>query len=142
MLDRIWFGMPLENMLGVVGITSVPVGIGFAIGNALAPREGGKGAKAMTGGQGDLLAAAGGAIVLALNIAPTEEPLRLAQELGWLRLSLLVGASLLLPYLIVFEAEFGGRHDRRAHDDTLVFPAGPSGTPEVRVLSYHRTTRG
>ncbi|MGH2794453.1 MAG: DUF2391 family protein [Actinomycetota bacterium] len=123
MLDRIRFGMPVENLLGIVALTSVPITIGFAIGNALAPQEGGKGAKSMRGGQGDLLAAAAGAIVLALNIAPTEEPVRLAQELGWLRLSLIVGASLLLPYLIVFEAEFGGRHDRRAHDGAHQYPS-------------------
>src|SRR5688572_17861128 len=123
LLDRVSLEMPLENLIGVVAITAAPVGIGFAIGSALAPKEGGTGSERMKGGQGDLLAAAGGAVVLALNIAPTEEPVRLAQELDWLRLTFLVGVSLLLPYLIVFEAEFGGRHDRRAHEGVAQHPS-------------------
>lgn len=115
--------MPVENLLGVVALTSVPIGIGFAIGNALAPKEGGEGSERMRGGQGDLLAAAAGAVVLALNIAPTEEPVRLGQELDWVRLTALVAASLLLPYLIVFEAEFDGKHDRRAHSGATQYPS-------------------
>jgi putative integral membrane protein (TIGR02587 family) len=123
LLDRIRLDMPVENLLGIVALTSVPVGIGFAIGNALAPEQGAEGSEKMRGGQGDLLAAAAGAVVLALNIAPTEEPIRLGQELGWIRLTLLVGASLLLPYLIVFEAEFGGKHDRRSHAGAAQHPS-------------------
>ena len=123
LLARIHLGMPVENIIGVLALTAVPIGIGFAIGNALAPQGGQDGSERMSGGQGDLLAAAGGAVVLALNIAPTEEPIRLAQELGWVRLALLVGMSLLLPYLIVFEAEFGGRHSRRAHAGATQHPS-------------------
>ena len=126
-LDRIQLDMPLENLLGVVALTSIPIGIGFAIGAALAPASGGKGSERMEGGQGDLLAAAAGAVVLALNIAPTEEPVRLGQELGWIRLVALVVISLLLPYVIVFEAEFGGRHLRRGHP-------GPTQHPSTETL--------
>ena len=127
LLDRIRLGMPIENLIGVVALTSAPIAIGFAIGSALAPKEGAEGSERMRGGQGDLLAAAGGAVVLALNIAPTEEPVRLAQELDWLRLTLLVALSLLLPYVIVFEAEFGGRHHRRGH-------GGPTQHPSTETL--------
>lgn len=127
LLDRIRLGMPIENLIGVVALTSAPIAIGFAIGSALAPKQGAEGSERMRGGQGDLLAAAGGAVVLALNIAPTEEPIRLSQELGWLRLTLLVGLSLLLPYVIVFEAEFGGRHHRRGH-------GGPTQHPSTETL--------
>lgn len=123
LLDRINFGMPVENLFGVLAVTSAPIGIGFAVGSALAPKEGAAGSERMRGGQGDLLAAAGGAVLLALNIAPTEEPIRLAQELDWLRLTLVVGISLVLSYLIVFEAEFGGRHDRRAHGGVTQHPS-------------------
>lgn len=123
LLDRVRLDMPVENLLGVVALTSAPIGIGFAVGSALAPREGAEGSERMRGGQGDLLAAAGGAVLLALNIAPTEEPVRLAQELDWLRLTLLIAISLLLSYLIVFEAEFGGRHHRRAHGGVTQHPS-------------------
>jgi putative integral membrane protein (TIGR02587 family) len=127
LLHRIRLDMPFENLLGIVGLTAVPIGIGFAIGSALAPVGGAEGSERMKGGEGDLLAAAGGAIVLALNIAPTEEPIRLSQEMDWIRLGLLVGMSLLLPYLIVFEAEFGGKHHRRAH-------GGPTQHPSTETL--------
>ena len=123
LLARIHFDMPASSLVGVLALTSIPIGIGFAIGNALAPQGGEEGSERMSGGQGDLLAAAGGAVVLALNIAPTEEPVRLAQELGWVRLAMLVGMSLLLPYLIVFEAEFGGRHIRRTHTGATQHPS-------------------
>ncbi len=123
LLDRITFAAPPENTLGSIGLLAIPFGLGFAVGSALAPREGAEGAKSMTGPSGDFLAAAGGAIVLALNIAPTEEPVRLSQELDWFRLTLLVGVSLILPYLIVFEAEFGGKDTRRAADGASQRPS-------------------
>lgn len=122
LLDRIQIGMPHAIVTGTIALTAVPIMIGFAIGNALAPREGGKGSERMAGGAGDLLAAAGGAILLALNIAPTEEPILLAGELGWARLGLIVGVSLLLPYLIVFYAEFEGADARRASDGATQGP--------------------
>lgn len=122
LLDRVRIGMPLGAFIGTIALTAVPITIGFAIGNALAPKEGGKGSDQMAGGAGDLLAAAGGAILLALNIAPTEEPILLASELGWARQATLVGASLVLPYLIVFYAEFGGAEARRASDGATQGP--------------------
>jgi uncharacterized membrane protein len=83
---------------------------------ALAPRRGGEKAENVTGGGGDLLVASAGALVSALNIAPTAEPILLAAELDGVRLGLLVVASLVLPYLMVFYAEFGGREQRIASD--------------------------
>lgn len=122
LLDRIRFGMPLSQFAGTVALSAAPIAIGFAIGNALAPEEGGEGSERMTGNAGDLFASAAGAVFLALNIAPTEEPIQLASELDWIRLTLLVAASLVLPYVIVFYAEFGGRATRRASDGATQGP--------------------
>jgi putative integral membrane protein (TIGR02587 family) len=122
LLGRIGPHSPLENVLGMTALTAIPVSLGFAVGSALAPRSGGEGAKDIPAGAGDLLVAAGGALVFALNIAPTEEPLRLAAELDGVRLGLLLVASLLLPYLMVFFAEFGGRERRRASDGATQGP--------------------
>jgi putative integral membrane protein (TIGR02587 family) len=122
LLDRIQVGAPGANTFGKIGLVTIPLGLGFAVGSALAPREGGEGAKEMTGPAADFLAAAAGVIVLALNIAPTEEPIRIAQELDWIRLGLLVVASIVLPYLIVFEAEFSGKGRRRAADGATQRP--------------------
>lgn len=122
LLRRIDPGMSLRSVAGIVALTTIPVSIGFAIGNALAPTKGAAGASEMKGPAADLIAAAGGAIVFVLNIAPTEEPVLLAGELSIAYLLLLVAASLVLPYLIVFYAEFGGRHRRLASDGATQGP--------------------
>ena len=122
LLDRVGAETSLENVLGVVALTSIPVSIGFSVGAALAPRNGAEKSEEIPSGGGDLLVAAGGALVFALNIAPTEEPIMLAAELDGVRLVLLVVASLVLPYLMVFYAEFGGREHRVASDGATQGP--------------------
>ncbi len=122
LLDRVSGETSLENMFGVVALTAIPVSVGFSIGVALAPRTGAEKSEEIPSGGGDLLVAAGGALVFALNIAPTEEPILLAAELDVIRLVLLVVASLVLPYLMVFYAEFGGREHRVASDGATQGP--------------------
>lgn len=112
LLDRIEPSMPAYNVLGVIALTSIPTSLGFALGNALAPESGGEGAEDMKGHGGDLLAAAAGAVVLSLNIAPTQEPVLIAYQLDLWRLIGLVIVSVVLSFLIVFYAEFGGRQSR------------------------------
>jgi putative integral membrane protein (TIGR02587 family) len=122
LLDRVGQETSPENVLGVAALTAIPVSIGFSIGVALAPRSGAEKSEQIPGGGGDLLVAAAGALVFALNIAPTEEPVLLAGELDGVRLGLLVVASLVLPYLMVFYAEFGGREHRVASDGATQGP--------------------
>lgn len=112
LLKRVDLSMSFENILGVIALTSVPTSLGFALGNALAPRDGGQGSEKFSGGAGDLLAAAGGALVLSMNIAPTEEPLLIASQLDIFRLLLLMAVSMVLSYVIVFFAEFRGKTKR------------------------------
>jgi putative integral membrane protein (TIGR02587 family) len=122
LLDRVGRETSLENSIGVAALTAIPISLGFSIGVALAPREGGEKAEQIQGGAGDLLVAAAGALVFALNIAPTAEPILLAAELDGIRLGLLVVASLVLTYLMVFYAEFGGREQRMASDGATQGP--------------------
>jgi putative integral membrane protein (TIGR02587 family) len=122
LLDRVGPETSLENALGVTALTAIPVSLGFSVGAALAPRGGGEKAEQIQGGGGDLLVAAAGALVFALNIAPTAEPVLLAAELDGVRLGLLVVASLVLPYVMVFYAEFGGREQRAASDGATQGP--------------------
>ena len=122
LLDRVGQETALENVLGIAALTAIPVSIGFSIGVALAPLSGAGKSEDIPSGGGDLLVAAGGALVFALNIAPTEEPILLAAELGGVHLGLLVVASLVLPYLMVFFAEFGGRDRRVASDGATQGP--------------------
>ncbi len=122
LLDRINFSMQLENVLGIVAFTAIPTSLGFALGNALAPEEGGTGSQEMKGGAGDLLAAAAGAVVLCLNIAPTEEPVLLAYQIDIVRLVLIIVMSLTLSYLMVFYAEFGGVAGRSQSEGMVHHP--------------------
>ena len=122
LLDRIGRQTSLENALGVTALSAIPVSVGFSVGVALAPRGGGEKAEQIQGGGGDLLVAGAGALVFALNIAPTAEPILLAAELDGVRLGLLIVASLVLPYLMVFFAEFGGREQRIASDGATQGP--------------------
>jgi putative integral membrane protein (TIGR02587 family) len=122
LLDRVGTDTSLENVIGVTALTAIPVSIGFSIGVALAPRGGAEKSEQIPGGGGDLLVAAAGALVFALNIAPTEEPVLLAAQLDGVRLGMLVVASLVLPYLMVFYAEFGGREQRVASDGATQGP--------------------
>ena len=122
LLDRVGRGTSLENVVGVTSLSAIPVSLGFAVGAALAPKSGGEKSEEIPSGGGDLLVAAAGALVFALNIAPTEEPILLAAELDGVRLGLLVVASLVLPYLMVFYAEFGGRERRVASDGATQGP--------------------
>lgn len=112
LLDRVHPDDPLPNLLGVVALTAVPTSLGFALGNALAPRGGGEGADRIARAGGQFLVAAGGAVVLSLNIAPTEEPVVIASQLGIVRMGFVAMSSLVMSYLIVFFAEFRGREQR------------------------------
>lgn len=123
LLKRIDSTMPFDNILGIIGLSSIPASLGFALGNALAPVGGGEGSSDMKGGIGDLLAAAAGAVVLSLNIAPTEEPLLLAYELGVLRLAMIVVVSIGLSFLIVFHAEFADVQRRSQTPGAIHSPA-------------------
>ncbi len=127
LLGRVDSSMEPQNILGIVGLSSIPISLGFVLGNALAPVEGGKGSDEMKGGGGDLLAAGAGAVVLSLNIAPTEEPLLLAYQLGIGRLAGIFAISLVLSFFIVFFADFGGVSQRAQH-------TGPIHSPIVETL--------
>ena len=124
LMGRIDTSMEAQNILGIVGLTSIPASLGFALGNALAPEEGGEGSEQMQAVWGDLLAAGAGAVVLSLNIAPTEEPILLAYQLGMGRLALVLVVSLVLSFLIVFHAEFGGVGRRSQTPGILHSPLG------------------
>jgi putative integral membrane protein (TIGR02587 family) len=64
---------------------------------------------------------AGGALLFALNIAPTEEPVMLGIEASpWLLIAV-IAATLLLTLALVFYADFGGRRAHR-NDGVLDHP--------------------
>ncbi len=56
-----------------------------------------------------------GAIIIGSSIAPTDEIPMIASSLSPVRLLLIMASSLLLSYIIVFQANFGAQQQRRSH---------------------------
>lgn len=83
----------------------------------------------------DLGATAIGAMLLAFNIAPTDEIPMLSSPIsaGWL--VALVGASLALTYAIVFAADFRGTAERRRHRGPLQTPLAETTVAYVVALA-------
>lgn len=138
-LGRIGPDTTLESLLGRVAIELVPVSIGVAIANQLLPRqedrEGGRENDSGQDGGGEreehmpqnptvreLVAAGGGALFLSLNIAPTEEVTILAAELSGAQIVALMIFSLLITYMIVFEAGFHNQARRHESPGLLQRP--------------------
>jgi len=128
----------LEAVMGRIAVESLPFSIGVGIAhNVLAapePRNGASGgnrdespeqgarSRHWQGTLADLGATALGAVIIAAAIAPTDEVPMIASMLSPGRLLALVAASLLVSYIIVFEADFGAQTERRSHSGLFQSP--------------------
>jgi putative integral membrane protein (TIGR02587 family) len=129
-LGRIGPDTPLESALGRLTIELLPVSLGVAIANHILPRDGDRrqtdderrGGSSRNPTLRDLVAAGGGALLLSLNIAPTDEVSMLASELSELQLVALIVVSLIVTYVIVFEAGFRNQEARRESEGLLQRP--------------------
>lgn len=139
-LNRINPGDPLLGALGQVVIQAAPLSIGVSVANAIfrGDRRGGEGAPeghearddaSLPGGGGegaratlaDVGAAAIGATLIGLSIAPTAEVQALAVAMTTSDLLALIGFSLVVTYAIVFSSDFaGGRRGGRPLQQPLV----------------------
>lgn len=70
----------------------------------------------------DAGAAAVGAVVLSLSIAPTDEIPSIASQVTPPWLLLMVGVSLVISYAIVFQADFADQESRRRHEGLFQRP--------------------
>ena len=128
----------LEAAMGSVVMEALPFGVGVGIANHVLPRRdeedapaGGAGAgpsrhqwhgHAWRGTLADAGATTLGAIILAASIAPTDEVPMIASALSPPRLLAVIAGSLLLSYVIVFEAEFGAQEARRSQPGLFQSP--------------------
>jgi putative integral membrane protein (TIGR02587 family) len=119
-------GQALDTVIGRIAVDAFPLGLGAAIANHIltpemsrasddnhqpgSDREAPQGLKAIASDAGGAFA---GALFLSLNIAPTQEVQMLATEIPTLMLPVLIVATLVLTYAIVFEAGFRGQERRR-----------------------------
>jgi putative integral membrane protein (TIGR02587 family) len=119
LLGRIDGLTSLRDAAGKVALEAIPIAFGASLAatqlGGRAPNE-----RDETGPFERLLVGAGGALIFALNVAPTEEPMMLGIEAPFWLLVLVIAASLVSTYALVFFADFGGR--RRLGEGILGHP--------------------
>ena len=117
LLGRVHVDLGLRDAVGKIALETIPVafGVSLAATQLATPEDDGDQGSAAgppVGPFGRLMVGAGGALVFALNVAPTEEPVLLGVEAPWWLLIGVVGATLAMTFAIVFFADFrGGRTD-------------------------------
>lgn len=133
LLGRIDGDTDLRDLIGKVALEMIPVAFGVSLaGTELAAGDGAdeedkedRGSPAgdrPVGAFGRLFVAAGAALLFALNIAPTEEPMLLGVEAQPALLVLVVAASLAMTLAIVFYADFRGGSAPGTGDSALDHP--------------------
>jgi putative integral membrane protein (TIGR02587 family) len=144
MLGKVDLTTPLDMALGRIAMELLPVSLGVAIANHILPkqadrqgqdedREAGKLGK-QSATTRDLVASAGGALLISLNIAPTEEVAVLAAELSELQLVGLIVFSLLISYMIVFQAGFRNQQSRLESTGPLQSPLAETSVAYIIAL--------
>ena len=135
LLGRIGFETSLRDAVGKIALEMIPVAFGVSLaGTQLASPEddaddaadqgSSVGDGAGVGTFGRLFVGAGAALVFALNIAPTEEPMLLGIEADWWLLLMVVPATLAMSLAIVFHADFRGGRSFAGGDRPLDHPIG------------------
>jgi putative integral membrane protein (TIGR02587 family) len=123
------FETGIDAVMGRVITLSLPFAIGVGIANNLllktddddaAPAK--KPDHTWRSTLSDAGAALLGAIVVGSSIAPTDEIPMIASSLSPHRLLLIMASSLLLSYIIVFQANFGAQRQRRSHTGLFQSP--------------------
>ncbi|MGZ9114193.1 MAG: TIGR02587 family membrane protein [Brevundimonas sp.] len=97
-------------------------GVPAAIGATLARRQlgAGEGAEHTAPYYGELFLMAAGALVLAFNVAPTEEVILITWQMAGWQILLLALASIVLLHLLVFTVGFAGQ-ESASHPGTALF---------------------
>jgi putative integral membrane protein (TIGR02587 family) len=129
LIGRIDIETGLQTAVGRIVTEALPLSIGVGIANSVLHRKGAQETEAGDNGGtkedgwfsrtwkatlADAGASALGAVILAASISPTDEIPTIAGSLSAPWLLVFVAASLILSYIIVFEAEFGRQSERRS----------------------------
>lgn len=133
LLGRIGLETGLRDAIGKIALEMIPVAFGVSLAGAqlASPDDDPEDAEdqgsdvgdgAGVGAFGRLFIAAGAALLFALNIAPTEEPVLLGIEAEWWLLLLTIPASLLITLGLVFYADFRGGREFKVGDSPLDHP--------------------
>jgi putative integral membrane protein (TIGR02587 family) len=145
LLGRIGPDTGIRDAVGKIALQVIPVAFGVSLAGAQLAGGGGGGGgggsedegndedaqdqgSSATDGGGNLGAfarlfvGAGAALLFALNIAPTEEPMLLGIEASWWLLLAVVVASIVMTLAIVFYADFRGGRSPQGGDSILDHP--------------------
>ncbi len=126
LLQEITLNVSLSGAIGKLIYESVPFTFGVALANQLLGRDESRSGNSKHGSAtlSDISATLIGAMIIAFNIAPTDEIPMLASAVtgGWLLATM--GASLLISYCIVFAAGFGRQTQRYQHQGVFQRPWG------------------
>jgi len=103
-----------QTGIGKVSLCAVPAAVGALLaGKQLGERGPGEREKARAGPLGELFLMAVGAAFLAFNVAPTEEMILIAYQMGPVATLLLMAASIGLLHVFVYQLGFPGETKRR-----------------------------
>jgi putative integral membrane protein (TIGR02587 family) len=130
LLQEITFDVPLSEALGKLIYESVPFTFGVALANQFLGKDESRSGTNQTSSRkgnatlSDISATLIGALIIAFNIAPTDEIPMLASATtgGWLLA--MMGASLVISYCIVFAAGFTRQSQRYQHEGIFQKPLG------------------
>lgn len=129
LLDILHVETGIDAIMGRLITLSLPFSIGVGIANNLLLRiddedadPSKKRGHPLRSTLSDAGAALLGAIVVGSSIAPTDEIPMISSSLEPTRLLLIMASSLLLSYIIVFEANFGAQRQRRAQSGLFQRP--------------------
>ncbi|BAS55489.1 integral membrane protein TIGR02587 [Leptolyngbya boryana NIES-2135] len=129
LLQEITFNVSLSGALGKLIYESVPFTLGVALANQFLGKDQSRSETHTNPKKGsatlsDISATLIGALIIAFNIAPTDEIPMLASAAtgGWLLA--MMAASLVISYCIVFAAGFGRQAQRYQHQGVFQRPFG------------------
>ena len=133
LLGRIDLQTGLRDAVGKIALEMIPIAFGVSLaGSQMAspdddPQDAANQGSSVGDGHGSapfarLIIAAGGALVFALTVAPTEEPMLLGVEAEWWLLLLVIPATLAMTFAIVFYADFRGGRSLEVGDSPLDRP--------------------
>ena len=129
LLGRIGPDVGFRDAIGKIALETIPVAFGVSLASTELAASGDDEAKGSPAGDGAgvgtlgrLVVAAGGALLFALNVAPTEEPMLLGVEAPWWLLILVVISTMAMTLAIVFFSAFRGGRARDIRDGPLDHP--------------------
>ncbi len=135
-LGQISPGDPGREIAGKIALETIPVAMGVSVARVQLGARRHRDEHEEPGPLGQALVAAGGAMLFAFNVAPTEEPMLLGIENEWWRILLLLVLMVPVAAILVFFADFQGGHGtRRAAGEGRSPLSTPLGESVVSVVA-------